>query len=176
MSELSYEVKPSKQVFVLCMFCCLFGEAIFTGLGIYVIITLINGEFKSFKDPVSQLCGDLFILIFCMILSVLFIILCIYFIKTMLEQVDVYTEDKLYRKRKDKILFELNYSNIIDIKVSYLNCLLLFCKEGFIKSKSKHVLKPQTTFMEHYNRKDIMKIIQIIRDYKDVSKSKDTFL
>lgn len=172
-SDLSYEVKPSMQVFILCMFACLFGEAIFMGTGIYTFITLINGEYESFKDPTSQLCAGIIVLSFCMIISVLIICLSIYFIKTMIEQVDVYTEDKLYRKRKDKIIFEINYSNIIDIKESYFNCLLLYCDKGFIKSNSKNILRSQTTFMEHYNRKDIIKIVEIITNYIKISKNKD---
>lgn len=65
------------------------------------------------------------------------------------------------------------FNPTIVVTESYFNCLLLYCDKGFIKSNSKNILRSQTTFMEHYNRKDIIKIVEIITNYIKISKNKD---
>lgn len=167
MPETVYELKRPKFIIILMWFLMLIGEAVFGGCSIFIIVSLAREEYKQFDDPTSQLAGGVFVLCFCIIIFCLILSVAVYITVESAKQVDVYTESKMYQKIGNKIKFEIDYSNIASVKESYFNCLLLFCKEGFVKVGVKHVIKPQTIYMEFYKRKDIIKIVQLISDYKN---------
>ncbi len=167
MSETIYEIKRSKFIIILMWFLVFIGEAVFGGFSIFGIVSIVREDYKKFDDPNMQLIMDLFALVICLIVFCLILSVAIYMTVESTKQVDVYTESKMYQKIGNKIKFEIEYVNIESVKESYFNCLLLFCKKGFIKSKSKHIVKPQTMYMEFYTQKDITKIVQLISEFQN---------
>ena len=161
MSETIYEIKRSKFIIILMWFLVFIGEAVFGGFSIFGIVSIVREDYKM------QLIMDLFALVICLIVFCLILSVAIYMTVESTKQVDVYTESKMYQKIGNKIKFEIEYVNIESVKESYFNCLLLFCKKGFIKSKSKHIVKPQTMYMEFYTQKDITKIVQLISEFQN---------
>ncbi len=167
MSETIYEVKRSKSINIFMWILVFLWEILFGGFIIFVIISIVREDYKTFENPISQLAGDIVGLIFSILLFCLVMSIAIYLTIESKKQVDVYTENKMYQKIGNKIKFEIEYANIESVKESYFNCLLLFCKKGFIKSKSKHIVKPQTMYMEFYTQKDITKIVQLISEFQN---------
>lgn len=77
------------------------------------------------------------------------------------KQVDIYTPEKLIRKRGDKIIFELPYDNVISIKEGAFDLLAMQLKSHIIEANGK---KGTRNFFEHYSRIDISRIKKIISE------------
>lgn len=156
MPSTKFEVRQSRKMIILACISSGIAELIFGGLLVAVIISLLTDKSKSYND----FSGCVFLLCFCGVLFIAFIIVIVYFILNYKYQVDVYTDDKMYRKKGERIIFELEYKNIISIRQGY-DSIYLFCKEPIIKKNGK---KGPRTLYEHYSCADIYQIKRIITD------------
>ncbi len=155
MFENNLEVKQSKKIVILG--CCSAGifVALFLGLFIFFSIKLFDAPTTS-----DELIVSIINLTFCVTFTIVVLIILIYIIYTYICQTDIYTGTKMYRKKGDKIIFELPYEQILSIREGY--CSLFFVlQNGIIKSNGK---KGPRNFYEHYSRADIHRIKHIITD------------
>lgn len=147
-------VKQSKMMVTLACIAGLVGALFFLGLFIYLLLEIVNVNYKSDDDYE--------VLIFCCsgigLMMLFFIGAVIYLIYRRFVQVDIYTEEKLVRKYKETIIFELNYKDIVSLREGFFS-LFLFCNAPIIQANGK---KGPRTIYEHYSLKDIARIKQLI--------------
>ena len=155
-----YEIRQSKSVFLLACLSAIIFELIFCGIAIFCIIDLYHFEELSYDEYLASI----IILISCISFIITILIIIIYIVYNFINQVDVYTKNKMYRKKGKKIIFELNYRDIVSVKRGFLNSLYIFCKQPIIKSNGK---KGPKTIYENYSKNDIYKIEQLLanREY-----------
>lgn len=153
--SMEIEVRQSKLIVLLCILSlCLF-EVLWSYAIIAPLLDLLKNEYARIDDLV----GDIYLVCFGSIMFIAFAILMIYLFYNYKVQIDVYAEDKMYRKKKNKIIFELEYKEIVSIREGILSTIYLFCNKPIIKCNGK---KGPRTFNEHYHRKDIKCIKKII--------------
>ena len=70
----------------------------------------------------------------------------------------------MYRKIGKKVIFEIDYKDIISTKNGWFNTFLIFCDGPITKVNAK---KGPRTLIGHYSDKDIYKIEKIIQAYKN---------
>lgn len=149
-----YKFKCSKKLIVFTILCLIiFGGGIF-GTGIVLAILGIN-------DPVSfdQFTMDIFGLCFSVACIGFIVFAIIYCIRKYKSITDYYMQDRMIRKKGEKILFEIEYKNIASVRQAYLGTLLLISKEPiYYKGKNKKF----KTLVEHYRKEDIYRIKRII--------------
>lgn len=76
------------------------------------------------------------------------------------KQVDIYTSEKIIRKRKNKILFELPYNNIVTVREGFESVFMVL-KTHITEANGK---KGTRNFYAHYSRADISRIKSMITD------------
>ena len=142
-----------KMVIMACISAGIF-ELLFLGLSVYFICDYFLQENITFDEEAafytSVCCG----MVFALILVVVFI----YILHTYIYQVDIYCENKVIRKKGNKVIFELKYDNIKAIRQGY-DSLFLVLKEPILKTNGK---KGPRNFYEHYSKWDVHRIKQII--------------
>lgn len=155
-----YEIRQSKSIFLLACLSVIIFELIFCGIAIVSIIDLCNFEELNYDEYLASI----IVLISCILFIVTILIIFIYIVYNFINQVDVYTKNKMYRKKGKKIIFELDYKDIVSVKRGFLNSLYIFCKQPIIKSNGK---KGPKTIYENYSKNDIYKIEQLLanREY-----------
>lgn len=170
MFDFKYKVKRSKSIILFTWVLCAFVELMFGAVAVLLIVRLATGDYKTYNDPISQLCADIITISFSFIVILLLLSVCIYLSVETKKQVDVYTMDKMYRKKGDKIIFEIEYNQIDTIKegfFAFTYTFCIFCKEPIIKKNGK---KGAKTLIEYYSRKDREKVKQIIASYFELNK------
>ena len=147
------EVKESKFMVVLACISTGLLECLFLALALSSAIRLFN-ENRTFDDEV--VCS--IILISSIVFSVIIAIMIIYILRTYRYQVDIYMDDKLVRKRKGIVIFELCYNDIISMREGIFS-LYLYCKGPITMANGK---KGPRTIYEHYAKRDKVRIKQLI--------------
>lgn len=152
------EAKRSKNFVILATIVFTIWVMMFLALFIWVLLSLINGQHDTKSN---EFLADIILEIACLSIVVFFAAVEFALIYRYKYQVDIYTENKMYRQRKNKVIFEIKYENIKKIRIApgILGGLFLFCEKSFIQ---KGIQKGRKTFDEQYNQKDIAKIIAII--------------
>ena len=157
MMQTEFRVKQSKLMIILATVSAGIFEILFLVLAIVFLLECKNKQLTSDEYIVYGSCsaiGGIFAFIILIIL--------IYIISTYFRQIDVYLDDKMYRMKGNKIIFELPYKNIISIKEGF-NSIFLFLKQPIVKKNGK--IGPKTLY-EHYSKYDVHRIIKIINsDY-----------
>lgn len=157
MIQTEYRVKQSKLMIILATVAAGIFEILFLVLAIVFLLESKNKHLTSDEYAVYGLCS-----VFSGIFAFIILIIIIYIISTFFRQIDVYLNDKMYRTKGNKIIFELPYENIISIKEGY-NSVCFFLKKPIEKKNGKIGSK---TFYEHYSKFDVHRIIKTINsDY-----------
>lgn len=157
MIQTEYRVKQSKLMIILATVSAGIFEILFLVLAIVALLECKNKQLTSDEYIVHGSC-----LVFSGIFAFIIIIILIYIISTYFRQIDVYLDDKMYRMKGNKIIFELPYKNIISIKEGF-NSVYFFLKQPIEKKNGK--IGPKT-FYEHYSKFDVHRIIKIVNsDY-----------
>lgn len=152
---MDYEVRYSKGMMICLTVLCIIGEMIFGGGAIYLMVKLLITEEISgdgYGIMIMSACG---LWLFFLIVLIVYI----YILWQFIYDIDVYTETKMYRTRKNRILFEIEYNNILTIRRGGIWSVCFFCREGYLKSGWNKGVK---TFTAYYKRQDIYQIIKII--------------
>lgn len=146
------EVRPNKPLHIIGIISGLFVSIFFFGMGIFLLVYLINADSIDVGNTVGLVISVSTSLLFA---SVIFV-LCIVLLIGLLCNRDVYSEEKMCRMRKGKVIFEIKYSNIdsIQFQNSYL---FITCKSPY-KSKGREL-----NFSECYRESDAKKIFQLIQ-------------
>lgn len=157
MIQTEYRVKQSKLIVILATISAVIFEILFLVFAIIFLLECKNKQLTSDEFIVYSLCSAISGIFALIILLIIF-----YVIITYIRQVDVYLEDKMYRMKGDKIIFELPYDNIISIKEGF-NSIYFFLKKPIEKKNGK--IGPKT-FYEHYSKFDVDFIIRLVNsDY-----------
>lgn len=131
-------------------------EALFLTVAILSIIQGIKLSSTSEDTSIYFLCS-----VFGFGFAVVILIIIVYILYVYCHQTDVYTEDKMFRKRGDKIIFEIPYENIQDIKQGFDS--VFFMLDTPIKRLDGKAAP--RNFYEHYAKKDIDKIIKLVGSF-----------
>lgn len=151
-----YKVKCSKKLIVFTILCLtIFGCGIFGGCYTFSLIKLI----KNVDLTGDLYSGMIFVCVLSFVLLIVIIFAIIYCIKKYKCITDYYMQDRMIRKKGEKILFEIEYKNIVSVRQAYLGTLLLICKEPIYYKGTK---KKFRTLVEHYRKEDIYRIKRII--------------
>lgn len=150
----NYEVKMSKKMVIMACISAGIFELLFLGLSVYFICDHVLQENITFDEKAAFYTSVCYGMVFALILAVVFI----YILHTYINQVDIYCENKVIRKKGNKVIFELKYDNIKAIRQGY-DSLFFVLKEPIIKINGK---KGPRNFYEHYSQRDIYRIKQII--------------
>lgn len=155
MSEKSIEVRQSKKYLIfVCIGISIIIAVITSCIGLF-LNALIND--KPTKDNIIGLaiciCGSLCFLM-------IFFTLLLYVIYCYKKQVDIYTIEKLIRKRGKKIIFELPYNNIVTVREGFESVFMVL-KTHITEANGK---KGTRNFYAHYSRADISRIKSMITD------------
>lgn len=157
MIQTEYRVKQSKLIVILATISAVIFEILFLVFAIIFLLECKNKQLTSDEFTVysmSSMIGGIFALIL--------LIIIFYIIITFVRQVDVYLDDKMYRMKGNKIIFEIPYKNIISTKEGF-NSVFFFLKQPIEKKNGK--IGPKT-FYEHYSKFDVDYIIRLINsDY-----------
>lgn len=149
-----YEVKQSKKVVIMACISAGIFVLFFLGLSVYFICDYVIQENITFDEKAAFYTCVCYGMVFATILVVAFI----YLLHTYKSQVDIYCENKLIRKKGNKVIFELKYDNIKAIRQGY-DSLFFILKEPILNINGK---KGPRNFYEHYAKRDIYRIKQII--------------
>ncbi len=155
MAKIAFEAKQSKLMLILACIACGIFEIVWGGMLIFIIATWSKGLRNDYFAYIFMLC-------FFVILFLAFIGIFIYLIINYKRQIDVYTGDKVYRKKGKKVIFELPYNQIETVREGF-HSIFLVLKKGIVKKSGK---KGPRNFYEHYAEKDIYEIEKIISSYK----------
>jgi hypothetical protein len=152
---MEYRARVSKKMTILSVLSCCIFILVFSTTIIFPIVDIFIesrlGDFASFN--IFMICmGTLFE---CIIIIILIVI-----IKKYKYQEDIYTEHKMYRTMKGKKLFEINYSEIEKITIDPFWGMIFFCNVNF--KKRAGLKNGGKTLCEHYTRKDVHHIRQMI--------------
>lgn len=153
MSEIKFEVKQSKRAVLLSCISISIFEIFFAGILIFICMSFISDKLNNFNNS-----AFIFLVCFLSIFIIIFIVLFIYILLNYFTLLDVYTNNKMFRMKGDKIIFEIDYKDIISFRQG-IESICLFCKAPIIKKNGK---KGPKTFYEHYAIEDINKIKNII--------------
>ena len=157
MIQTEYRVKQSKFMLILSTVAAGVFEILFLVFSIIFLLECKNKQLTSDEFAVysmSSMIGGIFALIL--------LIIIFYIIITFVRQVDVYLDDKMYRMKGNKIIFEIPYKNIISTKEGF-NSVYFFLKKPIENKNGK--IGPKT-FYEHYSKFDVHQIIKIVNsDY-----------
>ncbi len=162
MCETVLEAKQSKKMFVLACCAAWLFIAFFLGICAFLVIKLCDYNSLTFDEKILCCLCLVYSLIFALVILVIFI----YIYYNYKHQIDIYMADKMYRKKGNKIVFELEYKKIVLIREGFLSSIFLFCEEPIIKTNGK---KGPKTLYEHYSIKDIFEIEKIISAYKNTT-------
>lgn len=154
---MNLEVRQSKKIFIIAVISVIIFELIWLSLIIFATLWLT----KIMDYGVNDTSLDLLVLCFAIALFLSFVSVLIYLTYVYKKQVDIYSDDKMYRKRGDKIIFEIPYGNIIDIKQGF-DSVFFILKTSIKRLDGKEAPR---NFYEHYAKKDIDKIIKLISNY-----------
>lgn len=149
-----YEVKQSKKVVIMACISAGIFVLFFLGLSVYFICDYYAKEYTTFDEDI------LFYIVTCSFIcfAIISVVAFIYLIHSYKSQVDIYCENKLIRKKGKKVIFELKYDNIKAIRQGY-DSLFFILKEPILNINGK---KGPRNFYEHYAKRDIYRIKQII--------------
>ena len=154
MEENFLKVRQSKKIFIAACIAAAIFECVVIGLTILFAVRLMIGSLVMMKEKSIYIMCMLIGIIFSFVIATIWV----YVLMVYNTQIDIYSDSKLVRKRRDKIVFELPYENIISIRQGYE--LIFFClKSGIVKTNGK---KGPRNFVEHYSASDIMRIRQLI--------------
>ncbi|MCM1546188.1 MAG: hypothetical protein NC033_04035 [Clostridiales bacterium] len=157
MAQTEFRVKQSKLMIILATVAAGIFEILFLVLAIVFLLECKNKQLTSDEYSVYGASS-----VFSGIFAFIILIMIIYIISTYFRQTDVYLDDKMYRMKGNKIIFELPYKNIISIKEGF-NSIYFFLKQPIEKKNGKTGPK---TFYEHYSKFDVHRIIKIVNsDY-----------
>ena len=160
MSDYKYEARLSKGYFLFN----LIGYSLFSILFIFIIYLGANmwiEEKKSATPHSGNLTGGIYLVFWGLLMLLLILFVIIYLIIAYKQTIDVYTEEKMYRIKRNKVVFEIDYKNIRTIRDGPFCSLFIFCKEGYIKRGWN---KGATTFAEYYSKYDKHRVKQLIMD------------
>lgn len=158
MTKEGTEVRQSKKYVLFCCICASLCSVVSIYFATMALYHVVNDNYPIYSDHTT-----LGIYLFCFSLLVLFLFLAaeIYMIVIYKIQRDIFTTDKIIRKRGEKIIFELPYSNIITIKEGYFGLLAMELKSHIVLANGK---KGTRNFFEHYSRLDIHRIKGMITE------------
>lgn len=157
MAEVAFNVKQSKKIFIAACCSAVIFIAFFLGLTVFFVTKLFDLELTNDEYILCVIS-----LISSLVFAVVVLIILIYIIHNYRRQVDVYTEDKVYRKKGKSIIFEIPYNQIDTVREGF-NSIFLVLHKGIVKKNGK---KGPRNFYEHYAEKDIYEIERIISSYQ----------
>lgn len=131
-------------------------EALFLTVAIVFLIQGLKLSDTSEDNTIHLLCS-----VFGFGFAVAILIVMVYIIYVFRRQTDVYTDDKMFRKRGDKIIFEIPYKNIKDIKQGF-DSVFFILNTPIKRLDGKAAPR---NFYEHYAKKDIDRIIKIVSSF-----------
>ncbi len=143
---MEYKVGFSKKMYCISIILIIFAKIIFIFSGGVCINAIIKANPTS--DHYSL---GIFTLCFVLVIYLLLTLALIYIINIYKKQCDIYMEDKMCCIKKNKVLFEIEYRNIIAVKRRTLDSVLIFCKEPFIK---RGINKGAKTCIRYYSKMD----------------------
>ena len=155
MSENCVEARQSKIYTVLTCIGALLIFAAFCGIAIYMLSGLLTGNYVKTADALS---GFIFTISELNVFAFLILALLIWVIYVYKKQIDIYTSDKIIRKRGNKIIFVMSYENIIEIREGFESVFMIL-KSNIIKANGKEGTR---NFYTHYSRADISRIKNMI--------------
>ena len=154
MSDHNLEVRQSKTMTVLACISAVILVCVFTALTVFFIVKLTTEHNLTFDDNVTFIFSAVTFAIFAAIIGIILG----YILHTYKYQVDIYTDNTLIRKKKDKIIFELPYENIVSVRKGW-NLIAFMLKSPIVRKDGK---KGPRNFFEHYSEADIIRIMQIV--------------
>ena len=160
MSDTIYEVRQSKKMVIFASISAGILELFLIGLAVMFLIAICGNYSLTFDEYVICSLSLGFSIVFAIVIAIMLV----HIILNYKYQLDVYMDDRMYRKKGDKIIFELEYKNIISMRQG-IESIYLYCKEPIIKKNGK---KGPKTLYEHYPLNDIYRIKQIIASSKDI--------
>lgn len=156
--EIKYEVRQDKFMFVFVIVSACLLVTFLMGISIGMVISVILREDYTNDDrlvfSLAAVIAFAFALVFSLILAKI-----IYEYKN---QVDIYTEEKLIRTMKGRVVFELPYSQIASVKIGW-HVIFISCERAIIQANGKKGLR---TIYEHYSEHDVQRVKQIISESK----------
>ena len=161
---MEYKVRFSKKMYHISIILIIFAKIIFIFLGGVCINAIIKA--KPTSDHYSL---GIFTLCFILIIYLLLTLALIYTINISRKRCDIYMEDKMCCIKKNKVLFEIEYRNIIAVKRGALDSVLIFCKESFIKNGFN---KGAKTCIRYYSKMDFhyMRMAILSKSYNVIFK------
>lgn len=155
MSEISINVRQSKIYVILCCVCGVLGASVHLVIcGIFINLLVFGNETSE------NIIGLSISLSYCLGISILVFSITGYVIYLYKKQIDIYTVDKIIRKRGNKVIFELPYENIVTIREGFESVFMVL-KTHIIEANGK---KGTRNFYAHYSRADISRIKRMITD------------
>ncbi len=152
---MTYKIKESKKYFVLGITCGIFIQLFFLTICIFSCVKYVVEENRTF----SQLSGYIFLIVFSIIIILLVLAGIIYAYWYYKFAVDIYQENSVLIKIKEKLIVEISYKDIVSIVEGPMDSFTIFCKDWTKKANGK---KGPRTFVRHYTKKDIHCIKKII--------------
>lgn len=149
---MEFEVRPHKPLNIIGIMSGLLISIFFFGIGIFLLVKLISADSIDIGNTVGLIISVSTSLLIAFAIFVLCIVLFIGFLYNR----DVYSEEKMCRMRKGKVIFEIKYSNIdsIQFQNSYL---FIICKSPY-KPRGREL-----NFSECYRERDAKKIFKLIQ-------------
>lgn len=139
-------------------------EIVWGGTSISFLVDLIKNEAGQYNDGYWAC-----ILVLCIawIIFILLIIALAYIIYCYRKEIDIYTDDRMYHTRGNKIIYELEYKDVIAVREWLMDTLILFCEKPIIKKNGK--IGPKTVWA-NYRKADRIRIMQIIsKNYPNIN-------
>ena len=149
------EARISKIITVLGSVLSVFAAMMFIGLSIFFVILITRHNEQTTMTDIS---GDWFGLVFSLIVSAVLIGALVYIIWLYKKQADLYYDDRFVRKRGKKIIFEVLYSNIIEVG---------FADELIVLKLANSVIMPNgkkgpRCILGHYSMADVTRARHLI--------------
>lgn len=162
MSEEFIEVRQSKIYTILSCFGALLIISFLAGLAIFSLYNIVNGDYTNNEE---QLYGNISVMCFSLMFILIITVMFVWLIYVYKKQIDIFDEEKLIRKRGKKIIFELPYSNIVEVREGY-ETLFMILKTHIIQANGK---KGVRNLLSRYSRADISRIKRMItRKYYNI--------
>lgn len=153
MSEKYIEVRQSKKYTILTGIGALLIVAFLLMCFSLMLFKIISG-LETRDEIVIVSISICTFLCFAISITVMFV----FVMYTYKKQVDIYTSEKIIRKRKNKILFELPYNNIVTVREGFESVFMVL-KTHITEANGK---KGTRNFYAHYSRADISRIKSMI--------------
>ncbi len=161
--ENKLEVRQSVIAVAAAIISIIITEIIWGGSAIYLLIDFIKNEAGQYNDGYW---AYIFMLCCAFSMPILFIIALVYIIYCYRKEIDIYTDDRMYHTRGNKIIYELEYKDVIAVREWLMDTLMLFCEKPIIKKNGK--IGPKTVWA-NYRKADRIRIMQIIaKNYPNI--------